>query len=74
MMRYWWKKYNRLPDAVVIEGPLAGGHLGFQKEQLADIEELHYDKEVRAIIEKVDETAAEHDNGNLRVMKFLLSK
>lgn len=61
IMRYWWKKYNRLPDLVVIEGPLAGGHLGFRKEQLDDIEGLHYDEEVRAIIEKVNETAAEHE-------------
>ena len=60
IMRYWWKKYNRLPDAVVIEGPLAGGHLGFHKEQLADIESLHYDVEVEAIIAQVYETAAEH--------------
>lgn len=61
IMRYWWKKYNRLPDAVIIEGPLAGGHLGFHKDQLADIDKLHYDDEVRAIIEKVNETASEHD-------------
>lgn len=61
IMRYWWKKYNRLPDLVVIEGPLAGGHLGFHKEQLDDIEGLHYDEEVQAIIEKVNETAAEHE-------------
>ena len=60
IMRYWWKKYNRLPDAVVIEGPLAGGHLGFHKEQLADIESLHYDEEVEAIIAQVNETAAEY--------------
>lgn len=61
IMRYWWKKYNRLPDAVVIEGPLAGGHLGFHKEQLADIDALRYDEEVKAIIEQVNETAAEHE-------------
>lgn len=61
IMRYWWKKYNRLPDAVVIEGPLAGGHLGFHKEQLADIEGLHFDDEVKAIIEQVGETASEHN-------------
>lgn len=60
IMRYWWKKYNRLPDVVVVEGPLAGGHLGFHKEQLEDIDGLHYDREVKAIIEKVNETAAEH--------------
>lgn len=61
IMRYWWKKYSRLPDAVVIEGPLAGGHLGFHKEQLEDIEGLHYDDEVKAIIEQVGATAAEHE-------------
>lgn len=61
IMKYWWKKYNRLPDLVVIEGPLAGGHLGFHKDQLDDIEGLHYDEEVKAIIEKVNETAAEHE-------------
>lgn len=61
IMRYWWKKYSRLPDAVIIEGPLAGGHLGFHKEQLADIDGLHYDDEVQAIIDKVNETAAEHE-------------
>lgn len=61
IMRYWWKKYSRLPDAVVIEGPLAGGHLGFHKEQLEDIEGLHYDAEVQAIIAHVNEVATEHD-------------
>lgn len=61
IMRYWWKKYQRLPDAVVVEGPLAGGHLGFHKEQLEDIDGLHYDGEVKAILEKVNETASEHE-------------
>lgn len=61
IMRYWWKKYSRLPDAVIIEGPLAGGHLGFHKDQLADIDGLHYDDEVQAIIDKVNEMAAEHE-------------
>lgn len=61
IMRYWWKKYSRLPDAVVIEGPLAGGHLGFHREQLDDIGSLHYDDEVKAIIEHVNTMAAEHE-------------
>jgi len=30
----WQKSYNRLPDAVVLEGPRAGGHLGFKVEDL----------------------------------------
>jgi len=29
----WTKRYNRLPDAVVVEGPLSGGHQGFTYEQ-----------------------------------------
>jgi len=34
IFQYWSNKYNRIPDAVVVEGPLAGGHLGFKKEEL----------------------------------------
>lgn len=55
--KYWMKKYNYLPDMVVIEGPKAGGHLGFSKEQLDHIEELDYDTEIRNIIETVREFA-----------------
>jgi len=29
----WQKRYNRLPDAVVVEGPKSGGHQGFSYEQ-----------------------------------------
>ena len=32
----WHDKYGYLPDAVVVEGPLAGGHLGFKLEQIDD--------------------------------------
>lgn len=60
IMKYWLKKYCRLPDAVIIEGPLAGGHLGFSEEQLENIEDLHYDEEVQNIIRTVNDTAAEH--------------
>jgi nitronate monooxygenase len=30
----WKEVYNYLPDAIVVEGPKAGGHLGFKREQL----------------------------------------
>lgn len=30
----WIRKYNYSPDAFVIEGPKAGGHLGFKEDQL----------------------------------------
>lgn len=29
----WKKKYNRLPDAVIVEGPLSGGHQGFSYDE-----------------------------------------
>src|SRR4030042_5531115 len=36
----WSEKYNRLPDAVVVEGPMAGGHLGFKEQTIYDPESL----------------------------------
>ncbi len=32
----WSAGYGYLPDAIVVEGPKAGGHLGFKKEQIED--------------------------------------
>lgn len=32
----WLSQHNYLPDAFVIEGPKAGGHLGFKESQLED--------------------------------------
>ena len=32
--RKWMKDFNRVPDAVVVEGMKAGGHLGYSSEQL----------------------------------------
>lgn len=36
LCKKWLAKYGYLPDAFVVEGPLAGGHLGFKSEQLDD--------------------------------------
>lgn len=33
---YWQKNYFTVPDAVVVEGPKAGGHLGFKEEEIDD--------------------------------------
>ncbi len=32
----WKTNYNYLPDAVIVEGPKAGGHLGFKEENIND--------------------------------------
>lgn len=34
IVKYWITKYNYVPDMIVIEGPEAGGHLGFKQEEL----------------------------------------
>ncbi|MCH4889013.1 nitronate monooxygenase [Acidaminobacter sp. JC074] len=34
--RLWTKKYDYLPDAIIVEGPKAGGHLGFSVEDLKE--------------------------------------
>ncbi len=58
--KYWLKKYDKLPDLVVIEGPRAGGHLGFHMEELQEIDDAAYDEEIRKIIARVGEYAAQH--------------
>jgi len=40
----WKRRYNRLPDAIVVEGPLAGGHLGYSMAELDDKEHVFLDK------------------------------
>ena len=39
IFKYWEKAYNDVPDAVVVEGPLAGGHLGFKADKLQDADQ-----------------------------------
>lgn len=34
IVKHWKRKYDRIPDFVVIEGPKAGGHLGFKPEDM----------------------------------------
>lgn len=36
MCKLWDKRYKRIPDLIVIEGPEAGGHLGFSLEELQE--------------------------------------
>lgn len=53
IMKMWDRHYKRVPDLVVIEGPKAGGHLGFSKEQIDAFTPELYDEEVVKIIEHV---------------------
>lgn len=55
ILKYWDRKYKRIPDLLVIEGPKAGGHLGFTKEQLEFYNEDSYREEIKAILHTVRE-------------------
>jgi NAD(P)H-dependent flavin oxidoreductase YrpB (nitropropane dioxygenase family) len=62
LCRRWLNHYNYLPDAIVVEGPMAGGHLGFKIEHIDDpayaLEKLVPEvlKEVRVFEEKSKKT------------------
>ena len=47
----WKQRYNRLPDAVVLEGPLSGGHQGFTYEQCFQ-EEFQLENLVGPVVEE----------------------
>ena len=50
ILKMWDHHYQRTADFLVIEGPEAGGHLGFSREQLEHREEMDFDQEIREII------------------------
>ncbi len=58
----WLKKENRLPDAVIVEGAQAGGHLGFSAEEAAGASENkdEYRKEIVSIIDFLRNLGEEH--------------
>lgn len=69
--RMWDRKYQTAPDFVVVEGPRAGGHLGFSREQLTEYgadtdhvaetyDEGKYDSEIRGIIDLVKSFAEKY--------------
>lgn len=53
ILKYWDKKYKKIPDLLIVEGPKAGGHLGFTKEQLEFFTENKYKEEIGAILRLV---------------------
>ncbi len=64
--KMWDRKYHQAPDLVVVEGPLAGGHLGFSKDDLTrlgadtnDVDRTYkreeYEEEIKGIIRLVKE-------------------
>lgn len=53
-------KHNRLPDAVVVEGPLAGGHLGFKMDEMIEKSYMSLKNIVAEVKELVSSIEKEH--------------
>ncbi len=62
LLKRWDKKYQTTADFLVIEGPKAGGHLGFSQDDLQKDQEntLNYDTEICKIIETTQEYATKY--------------
>ncbi|MFA5005522.1 MAG: nitronate monooxygenase family protein [Candidatus Omnitrophota bacterium] len=59
----WARRYKRLPDAIIVEGPLAGGHLGYSLVELADENNFNLDK----ILSEVLVVTRAFENGKSRI-------
>lgn len=53
ILRTWDKRYGRTTDGLILEGPLAGGHLGFSPEQLEHPEEYSLEKLLPEVLEAI---------------------
>lgn len=63
LLRSWDKKHNYMPEFIVCEGPLAGGHLGFKKEdfdngKVPSLEEIII--EVKDVVKDYEEKYKKH--------------
>jgi NAD(P)H-dependent flavin oxidoreductase YrpB (nitropropane dioxygenase family) len=54
----WKTLYNYLPDAIVVEGPKAGGHLGFKQNQIDD-EKFSLENILPEVVDAVNEIEKE---------------
>jgi nitronate monooxygenase len=66
IFKSWEKLYRDIPDAVVLEGPRAGGHLGFKREQIDDP-----DYRLERLIPEVLESLREFENGHGRAIPVI---
>jgi NAD(P)H-dependent flavin oxidoreductase YrpB (nitropropane dioxygenase family) len=50
----WKQNYNKVPDAVILEGPLAGGHLGFSYDDINNNTAKSLEELVKELVAYVD--------------------
>lgn len=51
--KLWDRRYRTAPDLVVVEGPEAGGHLGFSEEEAKSLAKRTFEEEIKRIMDTV---------------------
>ena len=67
ILKMWDRKEKVTADLIIVEGPQAGGHLGYNKEELQNIDDIDYDKEFIEIL-KVAKAYGEKFNKEIPVV------
>jgi len=67
ILKMWDRKDKTTADLIIVEGPTAGGHLGYSKEDLQNIDSIDYDNELVEII-KVANAYGEKYNKEIPVV------
>jgi NAD(P)H-dependent flavin oxidoreductase YrpB (nitropropane dioxygenase family) len=61
IIKLWKKRYDYLPDLVIVEGPKAGGHLGFSLDELNEKDLPSLSKIVKDVIKVIRPYEEESD-------------
>ena len=61
IVNHWIKKYNYVPDMIVIEGPEAGGHLGFKKEELNEDNKPNLENITKEVVDYVKDVEKDYN-------------
>ena len=57
LLSIWFKRYKRVPAAFILEGPLAGGHLGFSQKELDQPDVFSLENILKEVLQVVDNFA-----------------
>lgn len=58
--KLWIRNYDYIPDAIIVEGPEAGGHLGFTREELDNKSYKNIFDLIKEVVEEVSFFEKEH--------------
>lgn len=67
ILKMWDRKEKTTADLIIVEGPKAGGHLGYTKDELNSIEDINYDEEFVKILD-IAKTYSEKYNKKIPVI------